>query len=188
MEKELELIVSEHRNLLEQILEKNFHDKIYKTASIILDTIQKRGKILLCGNGGSAADCQHFAGEMLGRFLKERQPVPFISLTTNTSILTSLANDYSFDSVFSRQVEGIGNRQDVLLAFSTSGTSKNIISAIYAAKNKKMKIIGFTGKTPNQMEEISDVCLGVDSKSTPRIQEMHILLIHIICFLVEKKL
>ncbi len=188
MEGILKKIASEHKTLFERICEKSFQDKIFKTASMILSAIMHDNKILLCGNGGSAADCQHFAGEMVGRFLKERMAVPFISLTTDTSILTSISNDYSFDNVFSRQIKGLGGKDDILIAFSTSGSSKNIINAIYTAKDKKMKIIGFTGKSPNPMEEISDVCLCVDSKNTPRIQEIHIILIHIICGLIEDKL
>lgn len=188
MEKIFEQIASEHKNLIEQILEKDFQDKIFKTVSMILSAIKEDKKILLCGNGGSASDCQHFAGEMIGRFLKERKSLPFISLTTNTSILTCIGNDYSFDNIFSRQIEGIGDKGDILIAFSTSGTSKNIINAISTAKNKQMEIIGFTGKTPNPMEKISDICLCVDSKNTPRIQEIHILLIHIICLLIEEKI
>ncbi|MCL5408481.1 MAG: SIS domain-containing protein, partial [Candidatus Omnitrophica bacterium] len=181
MEKIFEQIVSEHKNLIKQFLDKAFQDKVLNTVSIILSAIKEGKKVLLCGNGGSAADCQHFAGEMIGRFLKERQSLPFISLTTNTSILTCIGNDYSFDNIFSRQIEGIGSQGDILISFSTSGSSKNIINAVYTAKNKKMKVIGFTGTLPNPVGDISDICIGVDSKSTPRIQEIHILLIHTIC-------
>lgn len=183
-----ETIIAGHTKLAEKILEKEFQQKILKSADMLVSAIKNNKKVLLCGNGGSAADCQHFSGEMIGKFLKERKSVPFISLTTNTSILTCIGNDYSFDNVFSRQIEGTGNPGDILIAFSTSGASKNIINAVKTAKNKKMKIISFTGKNPNPIEKISHLSICVDSKNTPRIQEIHIILIHIICLLVEETL
>jgi len=171
---------------LKKILLKEAKIEKLKSASLIIKSaLKKNKKIFLCGNGGSAADCQHFAGEMVGRFKKERKALPFISLTTNTSILTSVGNDYSFKRVFERQVEGIGRKGDVLICFSTSGRSENIILAAKKGKEVGMKVISFTGKIPNPLAKISDITLSVPSTETPRIQEVHLLIYHIICSLIE---
>jgi len=158
---------------------------IKKVAEIINETFEKGGKLLIAGNGGSAADSQHFAAELVGRFKKERQALPAIALTTNSSILTALANDYSFDRVFSRQVEALAKKGDVFFAISTSGNSANIIEALKTAKSKECFTVGLTGKTGNQMSEFSDILIRTDSEDTPRIQEAHILIIHTICEIIE---
>jgi D-sedoheptulose 7-phosphate isomerase len=145
-------------------------------------------KVLLCGNGGSAADAQHIACELVGRFFRERRAVPAIALTTDTSILTAVANDYSFDDVFARQVEAFGQPGDVLIAITTSGNSKNVIRAAEAARERGLIVIGLSGRTGGKLKELSDPCLCVPSDSTPRIQEMHILLGHILCEIVEEGL
>jgi len=177
--------IEESINLKKFFLKEENLEKIVGAVSIIKSAFKKNKKILLCGNGGSAADCQHFAGEMVGRFKKERKSLPFISLTTNTSILTSIANDYSFKRIFERQVEGIGRKGDVLICFSTSGRSENVILAAKKGKEIGMKIISLTGKIPNPLAKISDITLSVPSNETPRIQEVHLLIYHIICSLVE---
>jgi len=158
---------------------------IKKAAEVIFESFQKEGRLLIAGNGGSAADSQHFAAELVGRFKKERQALPAIALTTNSSILTALANDYSFDKVFSRQIEALARKGDVFFAISTSGNSANIIEALKTAKSKECFTIGLTGKTGNQMSEFSDILIKADSEDTPRIQENHILIIHAICEIIE---
>ena len=150
----------------------------------MFEAIQSGGKILACGNGGSAADAQHFAAELVGRFERERQELGAIALTTDSSILTAIGNDYGYDEVFSKQVRAIGRPEDVLLAISTSGNSKNVILAIEAAKKIGMKIIALTGKGCGKMRDIlgqQDVHLCVPTDRTARIQETHLLLLHCLC-------
>jgi D-sedoheptulose 7-phosphate isomerase len=145
-------------------------------------------KVLFCGNGGSAADAQHLAAEFSGRFYTDRKALPAEALHCNTSYLTAVANDYSFDVVYSRIIDGIGQPGDVLIGLSTSGNSKNIIKAFETAKEKGMVTIGFTGITGGQLKPVSDYLINVPSSDTPRIQESHILIGHIICQLVEEKI
>jgi len=151
-----------------------------------LSALKDQNKILLCGNGGSAADAQHIAAELSGRFKKERKPLAGIALTTDTSALTAIGNDYGYEYVFSRQVEAIGKEGDVLIAISTSGNSKNVITAIKSAKEIGMKIITLTGKDGGKMKDMGDLNLIVPSDDTPRIQEMHIMIGHMICALVDQ--
>jgi D-sedoheptulose 7-phosphate isomerase len=145
-------------------------------------------KILLCGNGGSAADAQHIAGELLSRFESDRAPLPAIALTTDSSVLTAIANDYGYDQVFERQVKGLGAKGDVLIAISTSGRSPNILKALDAARTKGIVTIGFTGKTGGDMPARCDVLLRAPSDRTPVIQQIHITVAHIVCGLVERRL
>jgi D-sedoheptulose 7-phosphate isomerase len=159
---------------------------IEKSVNIITTAFKNGNKILFCGNGGSAADAQHLAAEFSGRFYKDRHALPAEALHVNTSYLTAVANDYSFDVVYSRMITGIGNKGDILIGLSTSGNSVNIINAVQAAKEKEMISIGFTGNAGGKMKEICDILLNVPSTDTPRIQESHILVGHIICELVEK--
>jgi D-sedoheptulose 7-phosphate isomerase len=144
-------------------------------------------KVLFCGNGGSAADAQHLAAEFSGRFYIDREALPAEALHVNTSYITAVANDYSYDVVYSRMIQGIGRKGDVLIGLSTSGNSANIIKAFETARSKGMITIGFTGQTGGKMKELSDWLINVPSTDTPRIQESHILLGHIICQLVEEK-
>lgn len=166
-------------------------DKIAETVEEITKAIvaafKNGNKLLLCGNGGSAADAQHLAAEFTGRFYKDRQALPAEALHVNTSYLTSVANDYSFDVVYSRMVTGIGNKGDLLIGLSTSGNSINIIKALEAAKEKGMITVGFTGQTGGKMKNMCDHLINIPSDDTPRIQESHILLGHIICQLAEEK-
>jgi D-sedoheptulose 7-phosphate isomerase len=154
---------------------------------VILTALKSGNKILFCGNGGSAADAQHLAAEFSGRFYQDRKALPAEALHVNTSYLTAVANDYSFDVVYSRLVDGIGNPGDVLVGLSTSGNSKNIINALETASTKSMSTISFTGATGGKMKDISDILINVPSTDTPRIQESHIMIGHIICQLVEEK-
>jgi len=157
-------------------------------AKIIADSIRAGGKALACGNGGSAAEAQHFAGEMVGRFLFNRPAAAGIALNTDTSILTAIGNDYGFEKVFARQVEAIGRSGDVLLGFSTSGTSANVLLAMEAARSRGMKTIALIGATKPPALNACDVCFCVPSAATPRIQEMHMAILHAICERVENLL
>jgi len=159
--------------------------KVGQSAQLILKTIKRGGKVLIFGNGGSAADSQHFAAELVGRFQKERRALPAIALTTDTSLLTALANDYSFDIVFKRQLESLATSKDVVFAISTSGRSKNVIEAVKFAKKLKIRTIGLTGKGPGALARLADIALVAPSGITARIQEIHILIIHIICEILE---
>ena len=147
--------------------------------------LEKGRKILICGNGGSAADSQHMAAEFVGRFVKERQSLPALALTVDTSLLTAVGNDYGFDYVFSLQVEGLGQEGDVLIAISTSGNSANVVKAVKTAKEKGIYVIALTGENGGILAKESDLCLAVPSQVTARIQEMHIMIIHMICEIAE---
>jgi D-sedoheptulose 7-phosphate isomerase len=167
-------------------------EKIITTVNTCVDIIThafKTGnKVLFCGNGGSAADAQHLAAEFSGRFYIDRDALPAEALHCNTSYMTAVANDYSYDVIYSRLIKGIGNKGDVLIGLSTSGNSINIVKAFETAKEKGMITIGFTGESGGKMKTLSDYLLKIPSSDTPRIQESHILLGHIICQLVEEKL
>ena len=148
-------------------------------------SLEQKKKILIFGNGGSASDAQHMAAEFISRYLLERISLPAIALTTDTSILTSIGNDYNFDKIFSRQCESLVNERDIVIGISTSGKSQNVILGIEEAKRKGAKIISLTGNNGGILNQISDICLEIPSNETPRIQEGHRILIHIICELVE---
>lgn len=162
--------------------------KIEEAVSIVTTAFQQGNKVWFCGNGGSAADAQHLAAEFSGRFYKDRKALPAEALHCNTSYLTAVANDYSYDVIYSRIVEGTGNKGDVIVGISTSGNSTNIVKAFESAKALGMKTIGLTGVSGGKMKEVSDILFNVPSKITPRIQESHIMLGHIICELVEENL
>jgi D-sedoheptulose 7-phosphate isomerase len=155
-------------------------------ATVIVESLQKGNRIYFCGNGGSAADAQHLAAEFSGRFYTDRKALPAEALHCNTSYLTAVANDYSYDVVYARLIDGIGTKGDVLVGLSTSGNSGNIVKAFETAREKGIRTVGFTGATGGVMKEISDYLINVPSTDTPRIQESHILLGHIICQLVEE--
>ncbi|WP_448699625.1 D-sedoheptulose 7-phosphate isomerase [Mucilaginibacter sp. AW1-3] len=174
----------EHAKLVELSLTK-LADDIEKVSAIVTDSIKNGNKVLLFGNGGSAADAQHIAAELTGRFVKERRGLPAIALTTDTSALTAIANDYGFDRVFQRQVEALANSGDVLIGISTSGNSKNVLNALRAGKTKGCKIIGLSGNTGGEMTPECDVNIVVPSNVTARIQEIHILIGHILCAIVD---
>ncbi len=160
-------------------------EDILEASRIVTDCLKQGGKILLCGNGGSAADAQHIAAEMTVRMKKVRSPLAAIALTTNSSLLTAQANDLGFETVFSRQVMSLGSRGDVLVAISTSGKSPNIIEAVNVAKEMKIKVIGLTGFDGGHLAPLCDVAIVVPSSEVPRIQEVHIALGHIFCELAE---
>ncbi|MDD5327737.1 MAG: D-sedoheptulose 7-phosphate isomerase [Phycisphaerae bacterium] len=160
-------------------------EAIEAAANLITKTFKRNGRLYICGNGGSAADAQHIASEFIGRFERERKPLPAVALTTDTSILTSIANDYGYENTFVKQVEALVKKGDVLWGISTSGSSPNIIAAVKSAKKKGAKVLAFTGKKNSKLENMADVCLCANSKSTARSQEIHLLGLHIICGLVE---
>ena len=161
---------------------------IEDAVSLIVSSYEKGNKLLIAGNGGSAADAQHIAGELVAKFFIDRPALSAIALTTNTSIITSIGNDFSHEEIFARQIEAYGCNGDVFLAISTSGNSKNIIKALEKAKEKGIMTIGLTGEDQCLMDSLSDVLIKVPSKKTPIIQESHITIGHLICALVEKKL
>lgn len=161
---------------------------ISDVANLIVDAIKSGNKLIICGNGGSAADAQHVAGEFMCRFYKDREPLPAIALTTDTSVLTSISNDYSYDDVFSRQVKALGKSGDVLLGISTSGSSGNVLEAFKTAQVMGVKTVLLTGETEKAIAAHSNIVIKTPSSDTPRIQEMHLLIEHIICEIVEKEL
>ncbi|MBM3248921.1 MAG: D-sedoheptulose 7-phosphate isomerase [Candidatus Omnitrophica bacterium] len=185
MKNEINNIIKESIAVKESVLKNNI-DEIVKIAESVIGCLKKGNKVILFGNGGSAADSQHIAAELVGRFQKERRGLAAIALTANTSILTAIGNDYGFDEVFSRQVEAIAQNGDLVIGISTSGQAKNVISGITKAKQMGLKTIGLTGTDGGELVKIVDIGLVVSSKVTARIQEAHIMIAHIICELVEK--
>lgn len=183
----IKTIISESIKIKEKVANKLIPD-IEKAIGLIIECYSNDGKLLICGNGGSAADAQHMEGEMVGRFKMERKALPCVALNTNSSSLTALSNDYGVESVFERQVEALGRKKDILIGISTSGNSKNVVKAMIKAKKMGIKTIGLVGSGGGQIKELADLSLVVDSNDTPRIQEAHIMIIHIICELVEKSL
>lgn len=161
---------------------------VSKAVDIIRSSLAGGGKLLIAGNGGSAADAQHIAAELTGRFVRERRPLPALALHTNTSALTAIGNDYGYENVFARELAAHARPGDVFLAISTSGGSRNILRAIEAAREKKLMVIGLTGESGGAMRAACDLCVHVPSKSTARIQEMHITIGHAICELLEEEL
>ena len=159
-----------------------------RAAALIGAALSKDGKVLIFGNGGSAADAQHLAGELVGRYLKERKALAAIALTTDTGILTALGNDYGFDAVFVRQVEALGRPGDVAVGITTSGASKNVTRALLAAKERGLTTIALTGRDGGETGRVADVHLNVPSTSTPRVQEVHRTILHVLCELIEKDL
>jgi D-sedoheptulose 7-phosphate isomerase len=159
-----------------------------KVVTISVERLRAGHKILVFGNGGSAAQAQHFSAELVNKFLKERAPIRAISLTTDTSSLTSIANDISYDHVFSRQIEALGDKEDVALGLSTSGNSPNVIEAMKVAKKKGLLTVALTGKGGGKLSSLVDYLLDVSSESTPRIQEVHLLLLHLIAQEIENRL
>ncbi|MFA5292270.1 MAG: SIS domain-containing protein [Phycisphaerae bacterium] len=177
--------IAMHRKMLDN-LEADCIRAIEDTAKTIIKSIEKGGILYICGNGGSAADAQHIAGEFIGRFLRERKALPAVALSTDTSIITCIGNDYSFEDIFARQVEGLVKKRDCLWAFSTSGKSPNILKAAKLAKKLGAKVIAFTGKKNSPLEKLADVCLCAEADKTFAVQEIHQIAYHIICDLVEK--
>lgn len=185
----IENYIRESANTKSLILESDEILKAVEAASLAIIEAYKSGKkVLTAGNGGSAADAQHIAAELVSKFLYERPALSAIALTTNTSILTSVGNDYSHELVFARQIQAHGREGDVFIAISTSGNSKNIVKALEEAQNRALKTIGLTGSNPSDMDKLCDILIKVPSVKTPVIQESHLMIEHIICALVERSL
>lgn len=161
---------------------------IIEITDVLIKCVKRGGKVILFGNGGSAADSQHIAAEFMGRFKKDRRALAAIALTTNTSVLTSLANDYGYDCIFARQLEGLARKEDVVIGISTSGNAKNVLEGITLAKKKGIKTIGLTGAGGGRLARLADISLIVPSKDTARVQEAHITVGHIVCELTEEAL
>lgn len=178
--------IQEHNDVLESISQ--LDESIEEVANIFISCLENDGTIFWCGNGGSASDSQHLAGELVGRFSGERRPLKSIALTADSAVMTCIVNDYGYEHIFSRQIEGLGVRGDVLVGISTSGNSKNVIHALEVAKKKGMSTIGLLGKGGGQCSAIVNQSIIVPSKSTARVQEMHILIGHILCDLIEEGL
>ncbi len=163
-------------------------EELLEVAGVASSTIKAGHKIMLCGNGGSAADSQHIAAELIGRFEKERQSMAAFALTTDTSALTSISNDYGYDQVFSRQIEGLGQSGDLLIGISTSGNSKNVVKAMEVARSKSIRTVALVGDKPDgEVQAMADYVLAAPSTNTARIQECHILMMHTLCQLVESE-
>ncbi len=172
----------------EVMLDKDFLDALANASTQLIDTFTNGGKVLLAGNGGSAADCQHIAAEFIGRLNFDRDPLPAIALTANTSNLTCIANDYGYDEIFTRQMHALANKNDTLIVYTTSGKSSNIIKLVHEAKGKLRSIIALTGEYTDDLDQYCDVVLSVKSPKTTRIQEIHAIAGHIMCECVEETL
>src|SRR5215471_17590718 len=188
MEEKIREIIQASIRTKEQVLQNQaLLDTVSKLTDIITEALRKGNRLYFCGNGGSAADAQHLAAEFSGRFYLDREALPAEALHCNTSYLTAVANDYSYDVIYSRLVKGIANKGDILFGLSTSGNSSNIVKAFETARAKGVVTVGFTGETGGKMKELSDYLFNVPSKNTPRIQESHIMIGHIICQLAEEQ-
>jgi len=185
MENTIRQAIQTHKAMVTQ-LEDQGVAVIVKAAAMLSCALKRGGRVYVCGNGGSAADAQHIAGELVGRFERVRRALPVVALTTDTSILTAIGNDLSFDDVFVRQVEALVQRGDVLWAISTSGKSPNVLKAVRLAKERGASVLAFTGRANSPLEQTSDVCLCADYPSSARSQEIHQLAYHILCGLVEQ--
>jgi D-sedoheptulose 7-phosphate isomerase len=188
---EMEKIVD--RSFLESIQVKQRcrelnRESLIRAATVIVNAFNNENKLMIFGNGGSAADAQHIAAEFVNRFMIERPPLPALALTTDTSIITSVSNDYTFDDIFSKQVKALGIEGDVAWGLSTSGTSANVLEALAVARKRGLRTIGMTGSDSAKMTDVAQVLLTVEAKDTPRIQECHITMAHVICELVDYQL
>jgi D-sedoheptulose 7-phosphate isomerase len=182
----LDTQLQEHLSVLQGVV--NLAEEIESAADLIERAIRDGNKLMICGNGGSAADSQHLAAEFTGRFIKDRRPLAGLALTTDSSALTCIANDYSFDEVFARQVLGLGRSGDCLLGISTSGNSRNVIRAVAAARSIGVRTIGLLGRDGGQLRGICDLAVVVPSRTTARIQEAHIFIGHTLCAMLEARL
>lgn len=179
-------IIEEKTSLLNKLEHETYIENVEHVGNLLIETIKNGNKIILAGNGGSAADAQHFAGEIVGRFTMERNSLPALSLCVDPSVMTCIANDYGYDAVFARQIEGLGQKGDVFIGISTSGNSQNIVEAIEKCKKSGIVTVGLLGKDGGLIGNLADFSLVVPSESTPRIQEIHTFTVHILCEMIEK--
>ena len=184
-EQRIRQAIDVHRAMLTEF-ERNGIATVTAIAETIVDSLGSGGTVYVCGNGGSAADAQHVVGELVGRFQTERKALPAVALVTDGAVLTSIANDYGYERTFSRQVEGLVREGDIFWAFSTSGTSPNVVEAAKLAKVKKARVVAFTGRTDSTLEGLADICFCAADNATARCQEIHQLAYHLICDLVER--
>ncbi len=187
MRNEIESSLNESINIKTELLSSSV-ESVIQIANILVEAFKTDHSLYLMGNGGSAADAQHISGELVGRFKKDRKPLPALALTTDTSVLTAIANDFGYDQCFERQVDAFVKDGDVVIGLSTSGNSSSIINAVLLAKKKGAKTISFTGKGGGRLKDHVDVCLEIPTTDTARIQECHITIGHILCSIVEKEL
>ena len=176
-----------HRDVIARV-ERELSPRIAEMVTLLVETFERGGKLLVMGNGGSAADAQHFVAEIVGRFKMERKGLPAIALSTDTSILTAIGNDYGFDNVFRRQIEALAAPGDLIVGISTSGNSPNVQQALELAREKGCRTVGLLGKDGGSIKNVCDLALIVPTNDTPRVQEGHITIIHIVCDLLEKKM
>lgn len=188
MKKDLEQVIRYKKQLLDRLGETGYLDTAEQAACAMVDCLCAGKKIILAGNGGSAADAQHFAGEIVGRFLMERRALPAVSLCVDPSVMTCIGNDYGYDAVFDRQLSGLGNAGDIFVAISTSGDSANLVRAARTARQAGIRTVGLLGKTGGKLKGLCDYALVVPSDETPRIQEIHTFSVHLICEYIEKKI
>ena len=173
---------------VKKLIAETLAEKIEQAAQLLVEAFQQEKKVLVFGNGGSAGDAQHLAGELVGRFKMERQALPCIALTTDTSIITAVGNDYGYEDIFTRQVEALAQQGDVVIGISTSGNSPNVLEALRVAQAKGAKALALVGRDGGEMKDLAELSIVVPSNDTPRIQEGHITIIHILCHLVERSL
>lgn len=185
MKNRIEEVINSQIDNLKNLKESDYSNKLIEISNLITKSIEKGGKILIAGNGGSAADAQHFAAELVGRFMKERKALAAIALTTDSSVLTCMGNDYGFNDIFDRQIEALGHENDIFFGISTSGNSENIIRAVNKAKDMGIKTVGLLGKDGGKLKELCDYNMILPYKETARVQEHHIMTIHLICEFVE---
>lgn len=178
-------VIDEQINNLQKLKDGNYAEDLINIVNVITKSIKNGGKVLIAGNGGSASDSQHIAGELIGRFMKERKAIPAIALTADTAILTCMGNDYGYDSIFARQVEGLGNKGDIFIGISTSGNSKNVIEAVNKAKEIGLITIGLLGKDGGKLKGICDYNITFPYNETARIQEHHVMTYHLLCEFIE---
>lgn len=188
MEERINNVLEEQIKNLTNLKENGYKENMIKVVKVINKCLKSGHKVLICGNGGSAADSQHFAAELVGRFKLERKGLPAIALTTDSSVLTCMGNDYGYDSIFRRQVEALGKKGDVLIGFSTSGNSKNVIDAIDEGKKNGLITIGFLGKDGGKLKKMVDYDFTFNYSETARVQEHHLMTYHLICEFVEKEM
>ncbi len=174
------------KEMIDDILNSGYLQSVEEAGRLFVKALKNGGKILLAGNGGSAADAQHFAGEMVGRFMFDRAALPALSLCTDPSVVSCIANDYGYEAVFARQLEGLGKKGDVFVPVSTSGNSQNLIQAVISAKKMGLSSVGFLGKDGGELKELCDISIIIPSKDTPRIQEFHTFTTHVLCDYLER--
>lgn len=188
MKERINSVIDEQIDNLKKLKEENYADDLIEVVEVITNSLKNGGKVLIAGNGGSAADSQHISAELIGRFMKERKGLPAVALTTDSSILTCMGNDYGYNSIFKRQIEALGNRGDVFIGISTSGNSENIIEAVYEAKDKGVITIGLLGRDGGKLKSLCDYNITFPYKETARVQEHHMMTYHLMCEFIENNM